>query len=114
MIMVVTSPPYANRYDYTRTYALELAWMGVEQAGFSALRQKMLSATVENRGKLTELGRQYGENRQTLDKSIQLFEKQEASARSLEVSRRTKERIEQSEHHSADPGLLLGDGTCCR
>ncbi|MCY4240851.1 MAG: hypothetical protein OXD36_03815, partial [Rhodobacter sp.] len=23
--MVVTSPPYANRYDYTRTYALELA-----------------------------------------------------------------------------------------
>ena len=26
--MVITSPPYANRYDYTRTYALELAWMG--------------------------------------------------------------------------------------
>ena len=23
--MVITSPPYANRYDYTRTYALELA-----------------------------------------------------------------------------------------
>ena len=26
--MVITSPPYANRYDYTRTYALELAWLG--------------------------------------------------------------------------------------
>ena len=25
---VVTSPPYANRYDYTRTYALELAYLG--------------------------------------------------------------------------------------
>ena len=27
---VITSPPYANRYDYTRTYALELAWLGYE------------------------------------------------------------------------------------
>ncbi|MDQ1300276.1 MAG: hypothetical protein QG637_193, partial [Chloroflexota bacterium] len=26
---VITSPPYANRYDYTRTYALELAYLGV-------------------------------------------------------------------------------------
>ncbi len=25
---VITSPPYANRYDYTRTYALELAYLG--------------------------------------------------------------------------------------
>jgi DNA modification methylase len=24
---VITSPPYANRYDYTRTYALELAFL---------------------------------------------------------------------------------------
>ena len=24
---VITSPPYANRYDYTRTYALELPTM---------------------------------------------------------------------------------------
>ena len=50
--LVITSPPYANRYDYTRTYALELAWMGYDQVGFSALRQRMLSATVENKGKL--------------------------------------------------------------
>ncbi len=26
---VITSPPYCNRYDYTRTYALELAYLGV-------------------------------------------------------------------------------------
>ena len=49
--MVITSPPYANRYDYTRTYALELAWLGYRQRDFTALRQKMLSATVENRSK---------------------------------------------------------------
>ena len=50
--MVMTSPPYANRYDYTRTYALELAWLGYDNDDFSALRQQMLSATVENKSKL--------------------------------------------------------------
>ena len=49
--MVITSPPYANRYDYTRTYALELAWLGYDQEAFSAMRQSLLSATVENRSK---------------------------------------------------------------
>jgi len=48
---VFTSPPYCNRYDYTRTYALELALLGVDEAGFSSLRQTLLSATVENRPK---------------------------------------------------------------
>ena len=45
--MVVTSPPYANRYDYTRIYALELAWLGYDDAAIKELRQRMLSATVE-------------------------------------------------------------------
>ena len=49
--LTVTSPPYANRYDYTRTYALELAWLGYDQAAFTTLRQNLLSATVENRSK---------------------------------------------------------------
>ena len=49
--MVITSPPYANRYDYTRTYALELGWLGYDQEGFKTLRQNMLSATVENKSK---------------------------------------------------------------
>ncbi len=48
---VVTSPPYCNRYDYTRTYALELALLGIDQKGIVALRQEMLSCTVENRAK---------------------------------------------------------------
>ncbi len=48
---VITSPPYCNRYDYTRTYALELALLGVDEKGLIALRQEMLSCTVENRAK---------------------------------------------------------------
>lgn len=49
--VIITSPPYCNRYDYTRTYALELAMLGVAEADLLALRQAMLSCTVENRPK---------------------------------------------------------------
>lgn len=48
---IITSPPYCNRYDYTRTYALELALLGVDGQGISDLRQRMVSCTVENRAK---------------------------------------------------------------
>ncbi|MCL4252187.1 MAG: site-specific DNA-methyltransferase [Anaerolineae bacterium] len=48
---IITSPPYANRYDYTRTYALELAFLGVDEGKIRQLRQAMLSCTVENRDK---------------------------------------------------------------
>jgi DNA modification methylase len=48
---LITSPPYCNRYDYTRTYALELALLGIDEEGLSKLRQEMLSCTVENRAK---------------------------------------------------------------
>jgi len=48
---VATSPPYCNRYDYTRTYALELALLGIGEEALSNLRQEMLSCTVENRAK---------------------------------------------------------------
>ncbi|HSN74979.1 MAG TPA: site-specific DNA-methyltransferase [Anaerolineae bacterium] len=48
---IVTSPPYCNRYDYTRTYALELALLGVNEQELLKLRQDMLSCTVENRAK---------------------------------------------------------------
>jgi DNA modification methylase len=48
---IITSPPYCNRYDYTRTYALELALLGVDEPALSHLRQQMLSCTVENRAK---------------------------------------------------------------
>ncbi|WKZ16584.1 MAG: site-specific DNA-methyltransferase [Candidatus Jettenia caeni] len=48
---IITSPPYCNRYDYTRTYALELALHGTSEKGLVHLRQHMLSCTVENRAK---------------------------------------------------------------
>ena len=47
----MTSPPYCNRYDYTRTYALELALLQVDEASLRMLRQGMVSCTVENREK---------------------------------------------------------------
>ncbi|MDE2776593.1 MAG: modification methylase [Chloroflexota bacterium] len=52
---VITSPPYCNRYDYTRTYALELAFLGLTNKEVIALRQDMISCTVENRSKLKRL-----------------------------------------------------------
>lgn len=48
---IITSPPYCNRYDYTRTYALELALLGLNDQAVINLRQEMLSSTVENRKK---------------------------------------------------------------
>jgi hypothetical protein len=59
--LVVTSPPYCNRYDYTRTYALELAYLGVDEDRLKELRQSLLSCTVENRAKVEELRQQYRE-----------------------------------------------------
>lgn len=56
---VLTSPPYANRYDYTRTYALELVYLGCNEADVKRLRQTMLSCTVENKEKRSQLQQYY-------------------------------------------------------
>jgi DNA methylase. len=52
---VITSPPYCNRYDYTRTYALELAYLGTDNDGIKAMRQNLLSCTVESKSKIDDL-----------------------------------------------------------
>ena len=52
---IITSPPYCNRYDYTRTYALELVYLGYNNDQVRNLRQTMLSCTVENKGKIDSL-----------------------------------------------------------
>ena len=57
--LVITSPPYCNRYDYTRTYALELAFLGHSEDDVKRLRQTLLSATVENKSKYDWLARAY-------------------------------------------------------
>ena len=75
--MVITSPPYANRYDYTRTYALELAWLGYDHEAFKMLRQDMLSATVENKSKRQWLIDTYGDA-ELLKSAIAMYEQQGA------------------------------------
>ncbi len=57
--VVMTSPPYANRYDYTRTYALELVFLGNNEDQVKHLRQEMLSCTVENKDKKGRLENYY-------------------------------------------------------
>jgi DNA modification methylase len=56
---IITSPPYCNRYDYTRTYALELVFLGYDSEQVRNLRQSMLSCTVENKEKIEFLSRFY-------------------------------------------------------
>lgn len=56
---VITSPPYCNRYDYTRTYALELNYLNLSKERIAQLRQTLLSCTVENKSKLAELEKFY-------------------------------------------------------
>ena len=85
--MVITSPPYANRYDYTRTYALELAWLGYDQSGFANLRQRMLSATVENKPKLEWLRSVYRESPHLLQHALGMYENQGAVHETLDILR---------------------------
>jgi Tfp pilus assembly protein PilZ len=56
---IFTSPPYCNRYDYTRTYALELAFLGCDEEKVKNLRQAMMTCTVENKAKAEALRLQY-------------------------------------------------------
>jgi len=52
---IITSPPYANRYDYTRTYALELCFHFVKN--FEQLRDirfAMLRSHIESKTSLEE------------------------------------------------------------
>ena len=84
--MVITSPPYLNRYDYTRTYALELAWLGIDHEGFRALRQKMLSSTVENQSKQQWLVDTYTDAT-VLESAVDMYENQNALHEVLEALR---------------------------
>jgi len=78
--VVITSPPYANRYDYTRTYALELVYLGRTEEQVKQLRQAMLSCTVENKDKRDKLREMYVKVGKAKDFKIidQTFQEQEA------------------------------------
>lgn len=48
--LIVTSPPYANRYDYTRTYSLELCFGFVKNfEELKTLRHSILRSHIESR-----------------------------------------------------------------
>ena len=83
---VVTSPPYANRYDYTRTYALELVYLGYNADRLKELRQDLLSATVENRSKRDLLLREYG-NAPLLQHAFSMTDNQTALQEALHILR---------------------------
>ncbi len=94
--LVITSPPYCNRYDYTRTYALELAFMGYDDNHVKKLRQELLSATVENKTKkallkelYTSIGRK--SDYQTIE---QVFNSEPALSEVLDFLRSSRERGE--------------------
>jgi len=78
--MVLTSPPYCNRYDYTRTYALELVYLGIDADKLKSLRQNMLSCTVENKAKVNQLEHSYERSGQkkAFDTIMNVFKKQKA------------------------------------
>jgi len=84
---VLTSPPYANRYDYTRTYALELVYLGCDHEDVKRLRQTMLSCTVENKDKQAQLKQYYESLGRIADYEFvnRTFEQQEALQEVLAV-----------------------------
>jgi len=97
---IITSPPYCNRYDYTRTYALELALLGATGQKLIDLRQHMLSCTVENRAKdLLAINPQW-------DKAIAAADRQEllqAILRYLE-----NQRIQGALNNTGIPRMVRG------
>jgi DNA modification methylase len=84
---LITSPPYCNRYDYTRTYALELAMLGVGEEELRRLRQAMLSCTVENRDK-TDLAERFSPG--CYGAALSAFESQEVLSLILEYLEQCK------------------------
>ncbi len=77
---ILTSPPYCNRYDYTRTYALELVFLNKNEGEVKHLRQQMLSCTVENKEKVESLKTQYADLKREdfFQKAIFAFENHKA------------------------------------
>ncbi len=83
----LTSPPYANRYDYTRTYALELVYLGCSHEDVTRLRQSMLSCTVENKAKREYMLAQYERlyRAACFEKVEKIFQEQEALQEVLSI-----------------------------
>ncbi len=94
--LVVTSPPYCNRYDYTRTYALELAYMNYNERAVKDLRQALLSCTVENKSKREQLKEAYRSRGRESNyrEALTAFENQEALQEVLMLLYKAREKGE--------------------
>lgn len=98
--ILMTSPPYCNRYDYTRTYALELALLGVDEQRIRQLRQEMMSCTVENKDKedlgdlfpseIYQASRKAFKKQVTLQNLLQYLEENKRSLNNIGISRMVK------------------------
>jgi site-specific DNA-methyltransferase (cytosine-N4-specific) len=88
---VITSPPYCNRYDYTRTYALELAYLGITDEKIKKLRQELLSCTVENKPKIDYIRENYEKlgKKKDFEKILKIIEQNTTLA---EVNQSLKKR----------------------
>ena len=88
---VITSPPYCNRYDYTRTYALELAYLGITDEKLKKLRQELLSCTVENKPKIDYIRENYEklDKRKDFEKIMKIIKKNKTLA---EINQSLQER----------------------
>lgn len=81
---VITSPPYCNRYDYTRTYALELVYLGLDEDTIKEMRQALLSCTVESKPKIEAL-KDYYESIGKLDRFEYIYSKIQSNATFKEI-----------------------------
>ncbi|MBI5574380.1 MAG: hypothetical protein HY919_07515 [Elusimicrobia bacterium] len=91
--LVISSPPYCNRYDYTRIYALELVYLGLNEDEIKNLRQNLLSATVENKDKIEFIRKIYEQNNRIdlFNKAEQIFNSSKSLQEILKILNRYKE-----------------------
>ena len=90
---VITSPPYCNRYDYTRTYALELVYLGVGEEKIRKMRQALLSCTVESKSKIEAL-REYYDSIGAIERFYYIYreiQKNEVFAEIMEAMNKRKD-----------------------
>ena len=92
---IITSPPYCNRLDYTRTYPLELVYLGSNSEDVKRLRQTMLSCTVENTSKVEALEGFYTDKKSSdsFERSVEIFESQEVLSSILSSLEEVKEQL---------------------
>lgn len=88
---VITSPPYCNRYDYTRTYALELVYLGLGEETIRKMRQALLSCTVESKPKIDAL-KEYYKSIDKMDRFEYIYGKIQSNAAFKEIIHAMKMR----------------------